>query len=155
MNRLLNWFYSTRLGGYYFGLLLWLDRIKNTREKLAPGAIAQIIRQYSLLGEGVKAVKRQINSRVQTKNKDGYHEVLKNTEDLMVYAKRDADDPKSKYAEMFQNSPDLKKNIDIETATDKAKMIEGRIKDYQELRKHKEKRAALREARKATHVKRS
>ena len=64
MNKLINWFYTTRLGGLYFDFLLWSDRRKERKQLryLTPKEIAQVVRQYSLIREGVKEVKSKVHS---------------------------------------------------------------------------------------------
>lgn len=97
MNKLVNWFYSTWLGGLYFELLLWLDR-RNEKKQLrylTPKEMAQIVRQYSILGEGVKEIKSKVNTLIQSRNKEEYDKVLKEIDDMVVLAELKPDDPKA------------------------------------------------------------
>lgn len=144
-----NWFFATRLGGLYFEFLLWLDRHQDKPSQyLTPKEMAQVIAQYSLLGEGVTKVKRKINNLIVAKTADEYDKTLKEIEDLMVLAERSKDSPQAVFSEALRHMYVKKGNKDIVTHTDKAKMIEGRIEDFMELRKQKESRSMLREIRK-------
>ncbi len=146
--RLLDWFYSTKLGEYYFELLLWIDRRNDRPRYLTPKEVAQVIRQYSLLNEGVGAVKQHVNALIKSKDREEYDLALKNIEDLAPLAYRKGDAAREQYANFLKEVCVKKGNVDIATATDKAKMIEQRINDYKELQAHIVKRNAIREARK-------
>lgn len=150
MNKILSWFYTTWLGNLYFEVLLWNDRRKSKTDVryLTPKEISTIVRQYSLLGEGVTEVKRSINRIVQSKTKEEYDAILKEIEDLTVLAEGDPDSPKAKFAETLRSMGSFSKLKDIENDTDRAKMLERRINDMKELQAHREKRNALRAKRK-------
>ena len=143
-----NWFYTTKLGEYYFEFLLWLDRRNDRPRYLTPKEVAQVIRQYSLLNEGVGAVKQHVNSLIRAKNKEEYDSALKHIEDLAPLAKRQGDVAREQYANFLREVCVKKGEIDIATDTDRAKMVEQRINDYKELQAHIEKRNAIRAARK-------
>lgn len=146
--KLRDWFYTTKLGEYYFEFLLWLDRRADRPRYLTPKEVSQVIRQYSLLNEGVGAVKQHVNSLIKAKNKEEYNSALKNIEDLAPLASRQGDATREQYANFLREVYVKKGDVDIATATDKAKMIEQRINDYKELQAHIVKRNAIREARK-------
>jgi hypothetical protein len=146
LDKLLNWFYSTRLGGLYFDFLLWKDRTYNSTQYLTPGEIQQIIKQCNQISEGVEILKRKINNLVTSKSKEEYERVLGEIEDLIPYAARELDPEKEKLMQLLQKA--FKKNIDIVTATDRAKMIDKRINDMYELQRHIEQRNLLRTIRK-------
>ena len=151
MSRILNWFYTTWLGNVYFDLLLWIDR-RNEKKRiryLTPKEMAQIVRQYSLLGEGVKEVKHKVNTLISSKTKDEYDKVLKEIDDMVTLAERAANDPKAQFASFLKSNMDFS-NSDIKNTTDRAKMVDKRIKDMYELQDDKLKRQLLREIRKAT-----
>lgn len=150
MNRLVNWFYTTWLGNLYFEFLLWLDRVNSRQETryLTPKEVAQIVRQYSLLGEGVKEVKHKVNSLIASRTKEEYDTVLKEIEDMVTLAERKSDDPKAQFSNFLKSKMDFS-NSDIKTVTDRAKMVDKRINDMYELQKDKLKRQKLRDIRQA------
>lgn len=150
MNRIINWFYTTWLGNLYFELLLWLDR-RNERKNLrylTPKEMAQIVRQYSLLGEGVKEVKHKVNTLISSRTKEEYDKVLKEIDDMVTLAERQANDPKAQFATFLKSNMDFS-NSDIKNTTDRAKMVDKRIKDMYELQADKVKRQKLRDIRQA------
>ena len=110
---------------------------------------SRIIKEYSLVGEGVKEIKQSVNRIVRSKTKEEYDLILKDIEDLAVLAERDPDSPQAKFAQLLRSKGSLAKVKDIENDTDRARMIEKRINDMKELQAHREKRNALRAARKA------
>lgn len=143
-----NFFYRSIFGRIYLEFLLFWDNIKpRKRTQLTPGEVSQIIRQYSLLGEGVKTLKRNINSMMAVKSKEEYHKVLTETEDLALKAQLSDSDPKAKIVNELKSKMDFSTK-DIKTDTDYAKMLNQRINDYQNLHAHIAKRNAIREARK-------
>jgi hypothetical protein len=142
---LTNLFYRSFLGGLYMEVLLFLDRRSDKqRRHLTPGEVSQIIREHSLLYEGVKVVKRNINSLV-TKEKN-LNRVLTEAGDLTLQA-TDNTSSKAQVINSIRSSLDFS-NKDIKNDTDYAKMLDKRIRDYDELHSHINKRNALREARK-------
>lgn len=149
-NKIFNWFYSTWFGDLYFRFLLWKDEQeqKNSIRYLTPKEMAQVIRQYSILGEGVKEMKIKVNSLICSKNKEEYDKVLKQIEDMVTLAERDNNDPKAQFANFLRSKMDLS-NSDIKTTTDRAKMVNKRINDMYELQDDKLKRKLLRDIRKA------
>ncbi len=149
INKLVNWFYTTWVGNLYFEFLLWRDR-QNDRASLrylTPKEIQQIVRQYSILGEGVKEVKGKVNKLVESRTKDEYDKVLREIEDMVSLAERDTNDPKAQFTTFLRSKMDLTPT-DIKNVTDRAKMVDRRIKDMKELQEHKVKRDKLRLARK-------
>jgi hypothetical protein len=150
VSKITNWFYTTWLGDLYFRFLLWRDE-QNERNKikyLTPKEMAQVIRQYSILGEGVKEMKSKVNTLIQSKNKDEYDRVLKEIEDMVTLAEREANDPKSQFVHFLKSGMDLS-NSDIKSVTDRAKMVDKRINHMYELQSDKVKRQLLRDIRKA------
>jgi len=143
----MKWFYSSFLGRWYLEFLLLWDRLNTKRERLTPGEISQIIREYSLIGEGVKIMKRNINSTISAKNKEEYHKVLTEVSDLASKAENDPNSSKYKAIESLKSKMDFS-NKDVKNDTEYAHMIDRRIKDYEDLHTHIAKRNALREARK-------
>lgn len=151
IQNLINWFYTTWLGNLYFDYLLWKDRQDDRKSLryLSPKEVQQIIRQYSLMSEGVREVKRKVNDLVKSKTVEEYHQTLGQIENMIKLAERDPDSPQAKFAEALRSFGDLNKVKDIETVTDRARMVDKRIKDYKELHSHIEKRQLLRNIRKA------
>lgn len=140
-------FYTSWLGNVYFELLLYIDR-KSSKKYLSHKEVTQIIREYSLLGEGVREVKGKINTLIKSRSAEDYHKVLGQIEDMMNLAERKADDPKSQLAKVLRNMYVKKGTVDIANDMDRAKMIDQRIKDTYELHDHIEKRNKLRKLRK-------
>lgn len=146
--RFLGWFCGTFLGGLFFEFLLWLDRRKERKHFLNYKEVAQIIREYSLLDEGMKQIKTKVNSLIVTKSADEYNKLLLEIEDMVTLAERDTNHPKSQLADLLRDMYTKKGNQDIVTLTDRAKMVDQRIQDMYELQNHVAKRQLLREIRK-------
>ena len=144
MKKLLNWFYGTKLGCWYLEYLLWSHKDDTKPIDLSTPTI---VRQYSLLREGVTAIKKIVNSRAS--NAVAYHEELSKIEDLTVFADRPDTGPQAQYSRMFKESEQTKKTKDIETALDHAKMIDQRINDYTELQAYNKKRQLLKDMKQA------
>lgn len=149
MNKLVNWFYTTKLGEIYFDILLWLDRKFDKPNYLDGKQVTQIIREYSLLSEGVTSIKRNVNELVRAKSKEEYDTILKSIEDLTKYAERDANSPQASFVKVLRDTYVKRGSKDIETALDHAKMIESRIEDYKELQAYNEKRQLQKKIREA------
>ena len=75
-------------------------------------------------------------------------ELLKEIEDMVTLAEREANDPKAQFVNFLKSNLDLS-NSDIKTVTDRAKMVNKRINDMYELQADKLKRQLLRNIRKA------
>ena len=150
MNKLINWFYTTALGGLYFEFLLWLDR-RNDRPTrfLSPKEMAQIIRESNKTYDGVAKIKNKVNSLVQSRSTEEYHKILCEIEDLAGLAYNDENSDQAKFTELLRNMYVKHKTHDIVTVTDRAKMIDQRIQDTKEMWDHQAKRQLLRDIRKA------
>lgn len=146
--RFLGWFYGTFLGGLFFEFLLWVDRRKERKHFLNYKEVAQIVREYSLLDEGMKQIKSKVNSLIVTKSADEYNKLLLEIEDMVTLAERDTNHPKSQLADLLRDMYTKKGNQDIVTLTDRAKMVDKRINDMKELQQDKLKRQLLRKIRK-------
>lgn len=146
-NKVINWFYTTWLSNLYFKLLLWLDR-KNDKKYLSPKEVSQIIREYSLLDEGVKEMKTRINLLVVSKTKEDYNRILKELEDMIPLAEKIEGNSKYEYIKNLKSKMDFS-NVDIKNDTDRARMIERRIEDMKELQDDLNKRKLLRDLREA------
>lgn len=151
MKKLIDWFWTTKLGGLYFEFLLWLDHKKemDNVKYLTPKEVAQITRQYTLVDKGVTEVKRNVNKLLTAKTAEEYDKALSSIEDLTSFATREPNSPEAKFAQMLRAMKVKKGNKDIVTHTDRAKMIQGRIEDYKELQEHVVKRKLLRQIREA------
>lgn len=150
LNSLSSWFYTTWAGNLYFNLLLFIDRKFNKQDRfLSPKEIAQVVKQYSLLHEGVNQIKRKIDTLVKSKSKEEYSRVLGELENMVDLSERDMDTPQGRFAEMLRQIAVKKGTVDIVTHTDKAKMIDQRIGDMYELQDHIVKRTLLRKIRTA------
>lgn len=150
MNRIFSWFYGTYLGGLYFSLLLWIDRKKSRPSKyLTPKEMAQVVRQYSLLNEGVNQVKGKVNKLINSRSKEEYHLTLSEIEDMINLAERDTDSIEAKFSKALREVYIKKSSQDVVTHTDMAKMIDQRIEDHREMWDHQQKRQLMRDIRKA------
>lgn len=150
MNKLQHWFFTTKLGEWYFSFLLWLDsKDKVSTKYLTPKEMAQITRQYSLLHKGVKEVKQKVNLLVASKSAEEYDKVLKEMDDLFGLSSYNAGSAEHQMAEVMKTIKAKKGNKDIVTHTDQAKMVQDRISDYKELQGHVLKRQMMRSIRKA------
>jgi hypothetical protein len=150
INKIKYLFYTSVLGNLYFKYLLWSDRRKDRKRLryLTPKEIQSVLREYSLIGEGVKEIKDKINSLVESKTPQEYNQVLQEIEDLAVLATRDIKDPKAQFANLLRSKMDLS-NVQIKNDTDFAKMIDSRIKDMYNLQEYRAKRQLLRDYKKA------
>lgn len=153
INKLKLLFFQSILGDLYFKYLLWVDRIKdkNRLRYLTPKEIQQILKEYSLIDEGVKEIKSKVNALVKSKNSQEYNKVLQEIEDLTLLASRTANDPKTQFANLLKSKIDLS-NVQIKNTTDFAKMIDTRIKDMYALQEDKLKRQLMRQLRQAQKV---
>lgn len=150
MNRLQQWFFTTKLGEWYFELLLWLDRTEDRPTRyLTPREVAQITRQYSLLHKGVEEVKKKVNLLVNSQTAEEYDKVLNELEDLFKLSDYEDNSSEFRMSQLMRSIQVKKGNKDIVTHTDRARMIQDRIGDYKELQDHKLKRDMMREIRKA------
>lgn len=146
--KFLNWYYSTALGGQHLEFLLWLDRRTSKPKYLTPKEVQQIVRQYSLLDNGVKEVKNKINNLVKARTKEEYRATLSDIENLIDLAQKDTNSAEGQFANFLQQTVVRKGGQDITSATDRAKMIETKIQAVYELRDHIVMRNKLREIRK-------
>lgn len=146
-----NWIYSTWIGDLYLKFLIWKDSKASTGPRfLTPKEAATIIKEYSLMAEGVTKVKRTVNQLVVAQSKEEYHRVLSelnNMIDLSEYD--DNDEARRNFGNVIREISVKKGNQDIVTPQDKLVMIHQRIEDYKELHAHMEKRKLFRELRKA------
>ena len=143
LNRFLGWFYSTFLGGMFFNFLLWVDRKRSKKYYLTPKEVTQVIREYSLVNEGVLQIKKEVNKLITSKSAEEYNTILRSVENMISYAEGESDTPKARLADMLRSLYVKKGTKDIITLTDKAKMIDQRINDMKELQEHTIKRKLL------------
>ena len=151
-NRLINWIYSTWIGDLYFRYLVWQDSKKDTDIRyLTPKEAAQVIREYSLVSEGVKRVKKKVDQLINSRDKGEYHRVLTEIEDMILLAAdpKNEDPGRLQFANVVRQMAVKKGNKDIVTPQDKLDMIHKRIEDYKELHAHQAKRSLMRQIRKA------
>lgn len=147
--KFIDWYYSTWLGGKHLEFLLWLDTKRKIKVNyLTPGEVQQIVREYSLISRGVVEVKSKVNSLVRARSKEEYRKTLEEIEDLLPLAERDPNSAEGQFANLIRRTYDTKSNIDVVTATDRAKMVEKKIQAVKELQEHKAQRDMLREVRK-------
>lgn len=146
-----NWIYSTWIGDLYLQFLIWKDSQVSTGPRyLTPKEAATIIREYSLLSEGVTKVKKTVNELVMARSKDEYHRVLSQLNNMIDLSEYDDNDQaRRQFGNVIREISVKKGNQDIVTPQDKLNMIHQRIEDYKELHAHMEKRKLLRELRKA------
>lgn len=150
-NNLLVLFYGTKLGGLIFEFLLWLDRRSDRPTKyLTPKEMAQIVREYSKVYEGVDQIKRKVKQLVQANSKEEYQRVLQEITDLVNLAsyEEEMNTPRAQFVDYLRQVQVKKGTQDIVTATDMAKMIDQRIEHTYAVQQDKLKRQLLREIRK-------
>jgi len=148
--KLTNWLWSTWIGDLYFRYLVWADAKADKLPKfMTPKEMATIIKEHSLLAEGVTAVKGKVNELVSEKTATEYHRVLSSVDNMVELAKNEKDDGRSMMAQVVHEIAVKKGNRDIVTPQDKLNMIHQRIEDYKELHAHIEKRNLYRALRKA------
>ena len=133
--------YSTFLGGLYLEFLLWLDCTKNEKKYLTPKQMAQIIRESSKLAEGTLAIKTKVNALLSSKTKGEYEVRLSEIQDLLPLSEyQDANSTRATYVNFLKSIGDVTKIVDVENATDRAKMIDRKIEAVYELQRYNEKR---------------
>ena len=151
MNKFLNWFYCTTVGGLYFDFLLWLDRIKFKRDNkkyyINPATKNIVLEAQKLkMMQGISTIKRKVNTLIKSKTKEEYEANLEELKDLTALA--DDANPELKKMKEALYEVWVFKGKDIKTNTDKAKMVDRRIQHYKELHEHKRKREEIRKKRK-------
>lgn len=149
--KLRNWVYSTWIGDLYLSFLIWKDaKIDSGPRFLTPGEAAQIIREYSLLTQGVTKAKKTVNALVASKSKEEYHRVLSELNNMIDLSDYDDNDvSRRQFGNVIREISVKKGNQDIVTPQDKLNMIHQRIEDYKELHAHQAKRNLMRQLRKA------
>lgn len=146
-----DWFYSTWLGCLYLETLLWIDELRNNDNDvryLTPKEMAQIVRESQKIAEGTVLMKNNINKLVKSRNKEEYHKVLSETEELIKFAEGDNNSIQSKFATIARQMYVKKGSKDIITATDRARMIDQRINDMYELQAQRARQTMWRQIRK-------
>lgn len=139
--RLIDYFYSTFLGGWYLEYLLLKDSKESKQKYLTPKEMAQIIRESSKMAEGTLAIKKKVNALVNSTTKEEYDRVLSEIEDLVSLSEYDdKDSSRHKYVQFLKNVGDTKKVVDVENALDRAKMIDKKIDAIYELQEYNLKR---------------
>ena len=140
------------LGGLYLNFLIWRQTKENT-QKYQVDALGrptgQIIREYSLIAQGVSKVKRTINNMIGKRDAEEYHKTLSKVDNMVDLAKHEEGSGASVLAEVAREIAVKKGNVDIATPQEKLSMINKRIDDYKELHAHQAKRNLLRQLRKA------
>lgn len=153
-----NWFL-----GKYFQLLLKLDEYDsstnnshdhdsfgigyNNKTNIELNNIVINIQKIAYR-EGIGNIKNHVNSIIKAKTPEEYNRVLTEIGDLMEYAKA----PGTELDILKKNLYNLHIKTggkDIKSNKDKAKMINKRIEDFNELKSHKKKRQLLRDIRQA------
>lgn len=149
--KLRNWLYSTWIGDLYLSFLIWKDAKTDSSPRfLTPGEAATIIREYSLLTQGVTKAKKTVNALVASKSKEEYHRVLSELNNMIDLSDYDDNDvSRRQFGNVIREISVKKGNQDIVTPQDKLNMIHQRIEDYKELHAHQAKRNLMRQLRKA------
>jgi hypothetical protein len=152
INKVINYLYRTKLGEWYLLFLMWLEDLQMKRARknfrLTKAKATATIKQ-ELLVEGVRQIKCKINAQLVNRTEEEYEQILSKLEELGHMAVHYEDE---QYIKMIDNMKRafVYQGRDIKTEEDKALMIEKRIRDYQQLQNHVERRKKLREARKTT-----
>lgn len=148
--KIVNWLWSTWIGDLYLRFLIWKDEQTTTGPRyLTPKEAATIIKEYSLLAEGVTKVKKTVNQLVASQSKEEYDKVLRELHNMIDLAEYDNDEARAQFGRIVREISVKKGNKDIVTPQDKLNMIQQRIEDYKELHAHQAKRTLMRQIRKA------
>lgn len=153
MNKITKWFYTSQVGAWYFEFLLWLENKKVKKEleyakhwsnHCKHQIVVNVVQES--YEQGIKQLKNKTTSLVEAKTPAEYDRVLKEIKDLLSFTEHDSSrlERINKLRKVF-----VYKEKDIRNHTDMAKMIDNRIKDFQVLRLHKERRDLMRTLRKA------
>lgn len=133
--------YATFLGGLYLEFLLWLDGTRDEKKYLTPKQMAQIVRESSKLAEGTLAIKTKVNSLLSARSKNEYEVRLSEIQDLLPLSEyEDKNSTRATYVNFLRSIGDTTKIVDVENATDRAKMIDKKIEAVYELQRYNEKR---------------
>jgi hypothetical protein len=142
--------YSTFLGGFYLEFLLWLDGTRDEKKFLTPKQMAQIVRESSKLAEGTLAIKLKVNSLLSSRTKGEYEVRLSEIQDLLPLSEyQDKNSTRAVYVNFLKSLGDTTKIVDVENATDRAIMIDRKIKAVYELQAYTEKRNMAKAIKKA------
>lgn len=134
-------FYATFLGGLYLEFLLWLDGTRDDKKYLTPKQMAQIVRESSKLAEGTLAIKTKVNALLSSKTKGEYELRLSEIQDLLPLSEyQDVNSSRATYVKFLRSIGDTTKIVDVENATDRAKMIDKKIEAVYELQDYNAKR---------------
>lgn len=134
-------FYATFLGGLYLEFLLWLDGTREDKKYLTPKQMAQIVRESNKLAEGTLVMKTRVNALLNSKTKEEYELRLSEIQDLLPLSEyQDSNSPRAIYVNFLKSIGDTAKIVDVENATDRAKMIEKKIEAVYELQDYNAKR---------------
>jgi len=150
MKKLKHLFYTSIFGEWYFLFLLWVEdqRIKKKRNySLSDNYVPNIIKNDVQMKyeHGVGNIKRKIQDISKKTNKN-IIEILENQPNLINLATDEDNYNKEEYIQRLREVY-IYKNKDIRNNTDKAKMINKRIKDFDKLKLSKEKRNLSRKIR--------
>lgn len=144
-------FYATFLGGFYLEFLLWLDGTRDDKKYLTPKQMAQIVRESSKLAEGTLAIKTKVNALLSSRNKAEYELRLSEIQDLLPLSEyQDTNSSRATYVNFLRSIGDTSKIVDVETATDRAKMIDKKIEAVYELQDYNAKRQLAKSIKKLT-----
>lgn len=139
--KIMDKFYSTFLGGLYLEFLLWLDGTRDEKKFLTPKQMAQIVRESSKLAEGTLVMKTKVNALLSSKTKDEYEIRLSEIQDLLPLSEyEDVNSARATYVKFLRSIGDTTKIVDVENATDRAKMIDKKIEAVYELQDYNAKR---------------
>jgi len=149
-------FDSSFLGSLYLSFLLWkenrrLEKENKTENLTMPMMhVPQVVKNDALIKyeQGLSNVKRKVLLISRSCSKEDLEKALENTEDLVKMARGQHEEDREEYVESLRKVY-VYKDKDIKSDTDKAKMIEQRISDYDKLKKDKEKRELSRAIRAA------
>jgi len=147
-NKIIERFYRTWLGNLYLYFLLWLDEKRGPEPVVPNHEVNQLVitAQQFAYKEGLRNMKKHVNSLVKAETKEEYQKVLSQIDNLIKHAKSDSKE-KEKLTEALYKAWVFTGGRDIKSSKERAKMIEKRIDDYKELQEHKLKRKLMKEIR--------
>lgn len=154
IDRMLRFFYTTKVGEYYIYILLWYDNLKFRKEvkNRSNAYAAKIVANATQMAyeEGIRVVRTKVKRALKSYDEEEFDKTLKSFGEGLINL---ADGTKNSgdviRAEILWKAYVKPSTKDVVSESDRAKMVQERISDYIELRNHKLKRDLLRKIRKA------
>jgi len=142
--------YTSKLGGWYFELLLWLDRRKQISETkaLLNEPTMEINRSKENYDKAVDKLNETVLTKAQATGKS-YNEILLGYGENLIDTMSHSTQHRQDRANLIKKFAVKQGDKDVVNDLDKARMIQSRIEDYDILREANAKRKLRRELRAA------